>query len=102
MESKRRIRHPAVEHPNNVSERMARRRDANAASLVHQEPSPLTVMLAKMRFEFDLAKVEAAKGSTADQNVIRKALDSAHATAKDCAPYVHRRLSSLDASQAQP
>jgi hypothetical protein len=56
-------------------------------------------MLAKMRFEFAAAQAEAAKGTAADQSIIRKALDSAHAAAKDCAPYVHQRLSSLDPPQ---
>jgi hypothetical protein len=90
------VSHPTGEHPNNESERMARRWEANAAGLFYQEPSPLNVMLVKMRFEFDLAQSEKAKGRTADRDVIRKALDSAHAAAKDCAPYFHRRLSSLN------
>jgi hypothetical protein len=95
------VRYPTGGHSNNVPDRVARRTQANAIAFAQQEPSPLTVMLVKMRFEFALAKVEAAKGKTANQNVIRKALDSAHAAAKDCAPHVHGRLSSLHASSAK-
>jgi hypothetical protein len=80
------------------SARVTRGRIANANAYTYQEVSPLTVMLKKMRFEFAIARAEAAKGTVADHNIIRKALDSAHAAAKDCAPYVHRRLSSLDES----
>ena len=75
------------------SDRVTRRRQ-----IKELKPSPLTVMLVKMRFEFATARAEAAKGTAADQSIIRKALDSAHAAAKDCAPYVHQRLSSLDKS----
>jgi|SRR6516165_7653178 len=73
------------------SDRVTRRRQ-----IKELKPSPLTVMLVKMRFEFATARAQAAKGTAADQSIIRKALDSAHAAAKDCAPYVHQRLSSLD------
>jgi hypothetical protein len=73
------------------SDRVTRRRQ-----IKELKPSPLTVMLVKMRFEFATAQAQAAKGTAADQSIIRKALDSAHAAAKDCAPYVHQRLSSLD------
>ena len=73
------------------SDRVTRRRQ-----IKELKPSPLTVMLVKMRFDFATAQAEAAKGTAADQSIIRKALDSAHAAAKDCAPYVHQRLSSLD------
>jgi hypothetical protein len=83
------------------SDLVACRRAAKAKAYANQEPSPLTVMLGKMRFEFAIAQAEAAKGAAADQNIIRKALDSAHAAAKDCAPYVHRRLSSLHESDTQ-
>ena len=75
------------------SDRVTRRRQ-----IKELKPSPLTVMLVKMRFEFATARAQAAKGTAADQSIIRKALDSAHAAAKDCAPYVHQRLSSLDKS----
>ena len=75
------------------SDRVTRRRQ-----IKELKPSPLTVMLVKMRFDFATAQAEAAKGTAADQSIIRKALDSAHAAAKDCAPYVHQRLSSLDKS----
>jgi hypothetical protein len=84
-----------------VSGRVARRMQVNAIAIAQQEPSPLIVMLGKMRFEYALAQVEAARGKAADQNIIRKALDSAHAAAKDCAPYVHHRLSSLHGSTAK-
>jgi hypothetical protein len=80
------------------SDRVTRRRKINAWAYAEQDPSPLTVMLIKMRFELATAQAEAAKGTAADQSIIRKALDSAHAAAKDCAPYVHQRLSSLDKS----
>jgi hypothetical protein len=80
---------------------MALRMQANAIAIAQQAPSPLTAMLGKMRFEFALAQVEAAKGKAADQNIIRNALDSAHAAAKDCAPYVNRRLSSLHGSRVK-
>ena len=73
------------------SDRVTRRRQ-----IKELKPSPLTVMLVKMRFEFATARAQAATGTAADQSIIRKALDSAHAAAKDCAPYVHQRLSSLD------
>src|SRR6516164_10371302 len=75
------------------SDRVTRRRQ-----IKELKPSPLTVMLVKTRFEFATARAQAAKGTAADQSIIRKALDSAHAAAKDCAPYVHQRLSSLDKS----
>ena len=79
-------------HSNHVT----RRRKINAWAYAGQEPSPLTVMLIKMRFDLSIAQAEAAKGMAADQSIIRKALDSAHAAAKDCAPYIHQRLSTLD------
>ena len=87
---------PNMEGSTMHSDRVARRRKVNAWAYAEQEPSPLTVMLVKMRFEFATARAQAAKGTAADQSIIRKALDSAHAAAKDCAPYVHQRLSSLD------
>jgi len=89
---------PNMEGSTMHSDRVARRRKVNAWAYAEQEPSPLTVMLVKMRFDFATAQAEAAKGTAADQSIIRKALDSAHAAAKDCAPYVHQRLSSLDKS----
>ena len=89
---------PNMEGGTMHSDRVARRRKVNAWAYAEQEPSPLTVMLVKMRFDFATAQAEAAKGTAADQSIIRKALDSAHAAAKDCAPYVHQRLSSLDKS----
>ena len=73
------------------SDRVTRRRQ-----IKELKPSPLTVMLVKMRFEFATARAQAAEGTAADQSIIRKALDSAHAAAKDCAPYIHQRLSTLD------
>ena len=89
---------PNMEGSTTHSDRVTRRRQIKAKVYAEQEPSPLTVMFAKMRFEFARAQAEAAKGTTADQSIVRKALDSAHAAAKDCAPYVHQRLSSLDKS----
>jgi hypothetical protein len=95
------VRRPGAGHPNDVSDRVARRAQANTLAIAQQEPSPLTVMLRIMRFNFALAQVEAAKGKAADQNIMRKILDSAHAAAKDCAPYVHRRLSPLHEGTTQ-
>ena len=89
---------PNMEGSTMHSDRVARGRKVNAWAYAEQEPSPLTVMLIKMRFDLATAQAEAAKGTAADQSIIRKALDSAHAAAKDCAPYVHQRLSSLDKS----
>ena len=89
---------PNMEGSTMHSDRVTRSRKINAWTYAGQEPSPLTVMLIKMRFDLATAQAEAAKGTAADQSIIRKALDSAHAAAKDCAPYVHQRLSSLDKS----
>ena len=89
---------PNMEGSTLHSDRVTRSRKINAWTYLGQEPSPLTVMLIKMRFDLATAQAEAAKGTAADQSIIRKALDSAHAAAKDCAPYVHQRLSSLDKS----
>jgi hypothetical protein len=58
------VRYPTGAHSNSVPDRVARRKQANAIAFAQQEPSPLTVMLVKMRFDFALAKVEAAKGNT--------------------------------------
>ena len=91
-----------VQHSSNVSDRAALRTQANAIAFTQEEPSPLTVMLTRMRYEFALAQMEAKKGQMADQNIIRKALDAAHTVAKDCAPYLHRHLSSLHESKATP
>jgi hypothetical protein len=84
----------------NAFDRLALRTEANAMAITQREPSPLTVMLTKMRYEFALVRIEAKKGKMADQNIIRQALDAAHIVAKDCAPYLHRRLSSLHESTA--
>jgi hypothetical protein len=91
-----------VQHSSNVSDRAALRTQANATAFTQQEPSPLTVMLTRMRYEFALAQMEAKKGQMADQNIIRKALAAAHTVAKDCAPYLHRHLSSLHERKATP
>ncbi len=46
----------------NAFDRAALRTQANAIAFTQQEPSPLTVMLTKMRYEFDLARMEVKKG----------------------------------------
>jgi hypothetical protein len=90
--------HFAVGPSNNARDSTALRTQANAIAFAQKEPSPLTVMLTKMRYEYALAQTEAAEGKLADQSIIRGALDAAHTVAKDCAPYVHRRLSALHGS----
>jgi len=49
-------------HSNHVT----RRRKINAWAYAGQEPSPLTVMLIKMRFDLSIAQAEAAKGTAAN------------------------------------
>jgi hypothetical protein len=58
--------------------------------------TPLDVMLAIMRFNYDEAEREIAKGEERDQKRIEALHDVAAALAKNAAPYVHAKAVARD------
>ena len=60
--------------------------------------TPLEVMLEAMRFHHDVAARELAKGDEMDVERAGKAMTEAREAAKDAAPYVHPRLSNIEAN----
>jgi len=57
--------------------------------------TPLEVVLEDMRFHFERAAAERAKGIDADVALIARELAAARDAAKDAAPYMHPRLQAI-------
>src|SRR5437868_1966616 len=84
----------AGRRPGSVSKKtVARQQLATAA--VEEGITPLDVMLKRMRFHNAVADRELEKGDVADRAIVGDALRAAHEAARDCAPYLHPRLSAI-------
>jgi hypothetical protein len=66
------------------------------AAIAATGATPLDVIIADMRFHYDRAQQEIAKGLRARKKTIADELSAARTAAKDAAPYVHPRLAAIE------